>query len=66
MGESTARMRALRQRRRQSMRLIRFRLAEAEIEALVSRGYLDRQDCDDVTALQAAAEAAFSDTLTAE
>ena len=66
MGDSTARMRALRKRRRQNMRLIKFRLAESEIEALVSRGYLDRQERDDVTALQAASEAAFSDALTAE
>jgi hypothetical protein len=48
------------------MRLIKFRLAEAEVEALVSKGYLDRLDRDDVAALQAAAEAALSDVLMAE
>jgi hypothetical protein len=66
MGRSTERMRALRQRQRRSMRLIKFRLAEAEVEALVSKGYLDRLDRDDVAALQAAAEAALSDVLMAE
>jgi hypothetical protein len=66
MGTSTERMRALRQRQRRSMRLIKFRLAEAEVEALVSKGYLDRRDRDDVTALQTAAEAALSDALMAE
>jgi hypothetical protein len=43
VSSSTERMRVLRRRRRGRMRPIKFRLAEAEIEALVSKGYLDRQ-----------------------
>src|SRR5271167_4504551 len=63
MGTSTARVRALRERRRQNLSLFKIRITKAQIEALVSKGYLDRESCDDLTARRAAAEAWLIDAL---
>jgi hypothetical protein len=57
MGTSTSRMHALRERRGQNLNLVKIRITKAQIEALVSKGYLDRESCDDLTAREAAAEA---------
>ena len=63
MGTSTARGRALREGRRQNLSLVKIRITKAQIEALVSKGYLDRESCDDLTAMEAAAEAWLIDAL---
>ena len=63
MGISTARGRALRDRRRENLNLVKIRITKAQIEALVSKGYLDRESCDDLTAMEAAAEAWLIDAL---
>ena len=43
--------------------LVKIRITKAQIEALVSKGYLDRESCDDLTAMEAAAEAWLIDAL---
>ena len=63
MGTSTARGRALRERRCENFNLVKIRITKAQIEALVSKGYLDRESCDDLTAMEAAAEAWLIDAL---
>ena len=63
MGTSTARGRALRERRCENLSLVKIRITKAQIEALVSKGYLDRESCDDLTAMEAAAEAWLIDAL---
>ena len=63
MGTSTARGRALREGRRQNSNLVKIRITKAQIEALVSKGYLDHESCDDLTAMGAAAEAWLIDAL---
>jgi hypothetical protein len=63
MGDSTARVRALRERRRQGMSLFKIRLTEAEIEALVAKGHLDRRHHDDVAAVGLAAEEWLRDEI---
>ena len=62
MGTSTARGRALRERRSEHFNR-QIRITKAQIEALVSKGYLDRESCDDLTAMEAAAEAWLIDAL---
>jgi hypothetical protein len=63
MGTSTTRVRALRERRRQGMSLFKIRLSEAQIEVLVSKGYLDRQRRDDDDAVSTAAEGWLRDEI---
>ena len=43
--------------------LVKIRITNAQIEALVSKGYLDHKSCDDHTAMGAAAEAWLIDAL---
>jgi hypothetical protein len=57
------RMRLHRRRRRLQLRPIRIELSREEIEALVTRGYLQPGDCDDSSAVEFAANAFISDQL---
>ena len=43
--------------------LVKIRITKAQIEALVSKGYIDHENCDDLTAMGAAAEAWLIDAL---
>jgi hypothetical protein len=63
MGTATARVRALRERRRQGMSLFKIRITEAQIEKLVLKGYLDRRHREDVAAVGLAAEAWLRDEI---
>jgi len=63
MGTSTARVRALRERRRQNLSLLKIQISKAQIEALVSKGYLDSRRRNDLTAVSAAVEAWLPDIL---
>jgi hypothetical protein len=55
--------RALWERRRQGMRLARIRLTQAQIEGLVSEGYLGRRHRNDARAIIAAVEAWLPDAM---
>jgi hypothetical protein len=46
------RMRALRKRRRQGVRCIRISLRVTQINRLIRKGFLSREDRDDLEALQ--------------
>jgi hypothetical protein len=47
------------------MSLFKIRITEAQIEALISQGYLGRRNRNDVTAIGAAAEAWLVDAMAA-
>ena len=59
---STARTRALRERRRRGVRLIQIRIKEAEIEALERLGYLEPGLREDAVSIKKAVETLVSDT----
>ena len=48
---SAERMRSYRQRQRRQWRSVRIEVAAAEIDALVTRGYLDPNNRDDLAAI---------------
>jgi len=57
------RMRLYRRRRRRQDRILRIEIAAAEIDELVKRGYLDPNNCMDLSAIGLAASAFLSDAL---
>lgn len=57
------RMRVLRLRRRRGIRIVRVRLCAAEIDALISKHYLETKDRADPSAIAEAAEAFISNAL---
>ena len=59
---SAARTRALRERRRLGVRLVRVRIHETEIEALERLGYLAPGQREDARFIQRAVELLVSDT----
>jgi hypothetical protein len=56
-------MRLYRHRRRRGRRVVRVEIDAAEVEALVTRGYLEPKDREDQSAIEAATNAAISDLL---
>jgi hypothetical protein len=64
MDPSTARMRALERRKRQDTHLVdNVRITEAQIEALVRKGYLRWKHRNNVLAVSAALEAWLADAI---
>ena len=60
---AAVRMRAVRKRRRQEMRCIRLWLHATQIEGLIRKGFLSREDRGDLLALEWAIDGVISTVL---
>jgi len=63
LSPAAKRMREYRRRRRRGMRSVTVRVDEADLEALVAKGYLAPSDRAEANAIQQAADAFISDAL---
>jgi hypothetical protein len=63
LSPAAKRMREYRRRRRRGMRCVTVRVGEADLEALVTKGYLAPSDRAEANAIQEAADMFISDAL---